>query len=110
MSCVHVRSAAVPFEGAAAATIMAQARPGFGVLFDIDVQAMLRRRIGKEIRPYWILGACSSTMDDRARKAEPPIGTLHPCNVVVGERDDGAVEIADEVRALLLRTANKPAG
>ncbi|MFP4513140.1 MAG: DUF302 domain-containing protein [Acidimicrobiales bacterium] len=76
---------AVPFEEALARTKQAFAEVGFGTLTEIDVQATLRDKTGKEMGRYVIVGACNPELAGRALDAEPQIGVLLPCNVVVRE-------------------------
>jgi uncharacterized protein (DUF302 family) len=72
-----------PFGGTLAATRDALAAQGFGVLTEIDMQATLKAMFGVDIAPQVILGACRPTLAHAALQAEPSIGVLLPCNVVV---------------------------
>lgn len=80
-----------PFDEVNAEVRAVLAEQGFGIVSEIDMQATLRNKIGVEIEPQLILGACNPKFAHRALQAEPSIGLLLPCNVVIRTTDAGTV-------------------
>ena len=67
---------------------------GFGVLTEIDIQAVMKKKLDKDYLPHIILGACSPVYADKVLSIDPKISTMLPCNVTIREVESGGVEIA----------------
>ena len=95
MSTYHyTRTVSLPMDEAEARVRDTLQAEGFGVLTEIDVQATLKKKLDVDFRPYKILGACNPGAAHRALQAEPHIGTMLPCNVILQDAGDGRTEIA----------------
>ena len=100
------RATELPFSEALARVREELAGEGFGVLCEIDVQATLKQKLGIEREPYVILGACNPPLAHQALDAEPELGVLLPCNVVVYERDGETYLAAVDAEQMLSIVGN----
>ena len=97
----------IPFDQALAATREALKVEGFGILTEIDLQAAFKEKLGRDFRPYRILGACNPPLAFQAVSADPAIGLLLPCNVTVEADPQGGttVRLTDPASLLAMSAA-----
>ncbi|MBE2238763.1 MAG: DUF302 domain-containing protein [Caldilineaceae bacterium] len=92
----------MPYEAAIERVTSALKEQGFGVLTEIDVKATMKKKLDVDFKKYMILGACNPPLAHRALTAEPEIGLLLPCNVIVFEDEQQGGSIVSLVDPLAM--------
>lgn len=83
-----------PFDETKTRLLDALSTEGFGALMELDIKAVMKKKIDKDMLPYTIIGACNPGLASQAIEADPDIGLLLPCNVLVRENEDGRTTVA----------------
>ncbi len=100
---------ALPYDEAVEKTKEALKQEGFGVLSEIDMKEKLKEKLQIDYKPYVILGACNPPLAYKALQAEPEIGLLLPCNVIVYESGSGETVVAAvDPNSMLAIVGNHP--
>jgi uncharacterized protein (DUF302 family) len=102
----YKRTLDAPLPQALARARAALQKEGFGVLFEIDMKAKLKEKLGVEFRDYVILGACNPSLAYQTLQQELDIGLLLPCNVIAYEQDGQSVVTAIDAQTMMTVVGN----
>jgi uncharacterized protein (DUF302 family) len=98
-----------PFDEVRLMTVEALGREGFGILSEIDVQETLKRKLGRDVRRYVILGACRPELAFQGISAERPLGLLLPCNVAIWEEPGNGATVGVQRPDLMVQLTGNAA-
>ncbi|MBK6839097.1 MAG: DUF302 domain-containing protein [Bacteroidetes bacterium] len=95
MNYYNIKSIAnANFEDIKAKVLKGLQDEGFGVLTEIDLKSIMKKKLDKDYLPHTILGACNPVYADKVLQIEPNISTMLPCNVTIKELKNGTIEVA----------------
>jgi uncharacterized protein (DUF302 family) len=100
------RQLAEPYETALPRVLQALREQGFGVITEIDIKKTMKDKLGLDVPPHTILGACNPTLAHSGLEVEPDLGVLLPCNVAVYQSEGGTRVAAVSARAMLGMVGN----
>lgn len=109
MTYYYSKTVNAGFDEAVSRIQQALQEEGFGILTEIDVKSTLKKKLDVDFRNYRILGACNPPFAYKALQTEDKVGTMLPCNVIVQETSDGAVEIAAIDPVASMKAIDNPA-
>ena len=102
-----IRRLPIGYESAIEKVTAALKAEGFGILTEIDVKAVMKKKLDRDFRKYVILGACNPNLAYKALSTDLDLGLLLPCNVIVYEEDgDSVISVIDPVQ--MLNVADQP--
>lgn len=104
-----IRDVSLSYDEAVTRVRLTLAEEGFGILTEIDVKAVLKKKLDRDFRRYIILGACNPEFAHKALTAEVNLGLLMPCNVIVYEDDSGGTKVAAMDPAAAMAVVENPA-
>lgn len=104
----HTVQLKTDFESAIQRVTQALQVEGFGLLTEIDVTETLKKKLDVDFRPYKILGACNPQLAHRALSAAPQVGLLLPCNVVIAQSEQDAIDVSLVDPLSMLGLVNNP--
>lgn len=110
MSYTFSKITEIEFDEAVLKTTEELKKEGFGILTEINIKETLKNKLDVDFRKYKILGACNPPFAYRALMAEPEIGSMLPCNVIVQETDNGVMISAVDPVASMLAVKNDELG
>jgi uncharacterized protein (DUF302 family) len=107
MRYYFTKTTTLTFEAAVLKLIDDLKKEGFGLLTEINVKDILKKKLNVDFRPYLILGVCNPPFAYQALQTEDHIGLLLPCNVIVQQHEE-LVEVSAVNPLVTMQVVNRP--